>query len=61
MAERLLSQKMGTGPEVTGWRHHAQGPRKNTTLFCLPGGGLTKDYFDLTPNYSFVDRMTAQG
>jgi len=23
-------------------------------LFCLPGGGLTKGYFDLAPNYSFT-------
>jgi len=34
---------------------------KNITLFCLPGGGLTKDYFDLAENFSFVRRMTAKG
>lgn len=33
----------------------------NITLFCLPGGGLTKDYFDLSPGYSFVRRMTELG
>jgi len=30
-------------------------------LFCLPGGGLTRDYFDLAPEYSFVTRMTDAG
>jgi len=37
------------------------GPTKNVTLFCLPGGGLTKEYFDLALNFSFVTRMTALG
>ena len=30
-------------------------------LFCLPGGGLTQDYFDLATEYSFVRRMTDAG
>ena len=34
---------------------------KNITLFCLPGGGLTKGYFDLAPDYNFAERMTALG
>lgn len=34
---------------------------KNITLFCLPGGGLTQDYFNLAPDFSFVNRMTALG
>jgi len=36
-------------------------PHKNITLFCLPGGGLTSDYFDLAPGFSFVNRMTGLG
>jgi len=34
---------------------------KSTTLFCLPGGGASKDYFDLAPNYSFARTMCARG
>ena len=34
---------------------------KNITLFCLPGGGLSKDYFDLAPDFSFAARMNALG
>jgi len=37
------------------------GTNKNITLFCLPGGGLTKNYFDLAKNFSFASRMTALG
>lgn len=37
------------------------GLNKNRVLFCLPGGGLTKDYFDLAPNFSFINRMTDLG
>jgi len=39
----------------------ADAPSRNITLFCLPGGGLTKGYFDLAPNYSFTACMTALG
>jgi len=31
------------------------------TLFCLPGGGVTAEFFDLAPDYSFIARMTAKG
>lgn len=36
-------------------------PSKQTLLFCLPGGGASKDYFDLAPDYSFARRMSAAG
>ena len=39
----------------------ASSPAKNITLFCLPGGGLSKDYFDLAPEFSFAARMSALG
>ncbi len=34
---------------------------KNITLFCLSGGGLTQDYFNFAPEFSFTDRMTRLG
>lgn len=39
----------------------AKGESKNTVLFCLPGGGASQGFFDLAPNYSFADLMTARG
>lgn len=39
----------------------ATNPSRQTLLFCLPGGGASKDYFDLAPNYSFARRMSAAG
>ncbi len=41
--------------------YRAKTTPKNITLFCLPGGGLSKDYFDLAPEFSFTDRMCALG
>jgi len=34
---------------------------KNITLFCLPGGGVTIELFDLAPNFSFARRMSTKG
>lgn len=31
------------------------------TLFCLPGGGLTQDYFNLDPDFSFIQIMQNLG
>jgi len=39
----------------------ASTPTKNMTFFCLPGGGLTKDYYDLAPGFSFTEAMSALG
>jgi len=39
----------------------AANPSKNITLFCLPGGGLAKGYFDLAPDFSFTAHMTSMG
>jgi len=33
----------------------------NPLLFCLPGGGAAKGFFDLAPDYSFAKRMNARG
>lgn len=41
--------------------HEPSTPIEKPLLFCLPGGGLTRDYFDLAPHYSFVTRMTDAG
>jgi len=41
--------------------YKAETSRKNVTLFCLPGGGLAKGYFDLAPDFSFTARMSALG
>ena len=31
------------------------------TLFCLPGGGASAKFFDLAPDFSFAQNMTALG
>lgn len=49
------------GIELTASLFKPQANDNNVTLFCLPGGGLTKDYFDLDEHYSFAARMTALG
>ena len=49
------------GIPLTAQKFEAAASRKNITLFCLPGGGLSKDYFDLAPNFSFAARMSALG
>ncbi len=33
----------------------------NPLLFCLPGGGAAKGFFDLTPDHSFARRMNSKG
>ncbi len=33
----------------------------NPLLFCLPGGGAAKGFFDLAPDHSFAKRMNAKG
>ena len=35
--------------------------KPKATLFCLPGGGASAEYFDLAPDNSFVRIMTAKG
>lgn len=43
-------------------RHfEASGASHNTVLICLPGGGASRDYFDLLDGYSFAANMTQQG
>ena len=36
-------------------------PTQKPLLFCLPGGGGSKGFFDLAPGFSFVSRMTRLG
>lgn len=49
------------GIKLIASKFEAAEPKKNITLFCLPGGGLSKGYFDLAPNFSFAARMSALG
>lgn len=49
------------GIELEATLFEPSGPSKNVVLFCLPGGGLTRDYFSLAADHSFVDRMTSLG
>lgn len=42
-------------------RHEPKTSTDKPLLFCLSGGGLTRDYFDLAPYYSFATRMTERG
>jgi pimeloyl-ACP methyl ester carboxylesterase len=37
------------------------GDTLNTLLFCLPGGGASAEYFDLSPTHSFAQIMTKNG
>ncbi len=34
---------------------------RGTVLFCLPGGGASKDYYNLAEHLSFAKMMTARG
>lgn len=38
-----------------------EGKAKNVTLFCLPGGGASAKYFDLSENNSFAQLMSDKG
>lgn len=48
------------GIEFTATLYPAQGKTHDAVLFCLPGGGVTTELFDLAPGYSFKDKMTAR-
>lgn len=39
----------------------SQNNKANPLLFCLPGGGAAKGFFDLAPDHSFARRMNAKG
>lgn len=39
----------------------AVSPKKACTLFCLPGGGASAEFFDLAPDFSFARRMSVKG
>ncbi|NNE58490.1 MAG: alpha/beta hydrolase [Hellea sp.] len=41
--------------------YKADKPTDKPLLFCLPGGGAARGFFDLAPDYSFADRMMAKG
>lgn len=59
MVQALQTHLDGLTLNATLFR--ADSPTKNTTLFCLPGGGSSAKYFDLAPNFSFAKRMTSLG
>jgi len=39
----------------------AENGRENPLLFCLPGGGAGKNFFDLAPNHNFAGLMNERG
>ena len=41
--------------------HLSAQPSEKPLLFCLPGGGANKGFFDLAPDFSFAKRMNAMG
>ncbi|MEM9704778.1 MAG: alpha/beta hydrolase [Pseudomonadota bacterium] len=51
---------LGEAMELRAAHYKASGDPK-ATFFCLPGGGMTRRYFDLGGPYSFVERMTSLG
>ncbi|MDA8707783.1 alpha/beta hydrolase [Hellea sp.] len=59
MAEKLTTHVEGLELQASLFRPTAN--NKKVTLFCLPGGGLTKDYFDLAEGFSFARSMSAKG
>ena len=56
-----LTVEISPGFNLTAKYYPAKPPSTKPLLFCLPGGGVTTDFFDLAPNYSFTDRMTEMG
>ena len=65
MAERLdinVSALNGHGDfQLCASHYKPQANSRDIILFCLPGGGASAEFFDLAPDYSFVNRMTAFG
>lgn len=49
------------GVNLSAKFYAALGDKKPFTLFCLPGGGSSAEFFDLHPDYSFVKRMNSVG
>lgn len=49
------------GIELRATEFCADGISNGVTLFCLPGGGASAKFFDLTPDFSFARNMTALG
>jgi pimeloyl-ACP methyl ester carboxylesterase len=59
MFEQLSTTIEGINLSANFYR--ALGDEKPFTLFCLPGGGSSAEFFDLHPDYSFVKRMNSAG
>lgn len=49
------------GLSLTATLFKAESPEKNVTLFCLPGGGASAEFFDLSDEYSFAKKMCSKG
>jgi pimeloyl-ACP methyl ester carboxylesterase len=65
MAERLninVTAVNGHGDfQLCASHYKPQVKSRNAILFCLPGGGASAEFFDLSPDYNFANRMTAFG
>lgn len=49
------------GIEFNAVKFSSDKPEKDVTLFCLPGGGASAEFFDLAPDFSFARLMNAKG
>jgi len=60
-----ITDHKGNSFPMNAYLHQPDKLGDGALFFCLPGGGVTKDLFDLGTfdgfDYSFVSRMTAQG
>lgn len=57
---KLLTAELGT-LTVKAHIYKTNQQPKNISLFCLPGGGLTREYFNLASEFSFKEHMLAMG
>ncbi len=63
--ETLIETVNGKSCTLSATAFRSGNPSSGTTFFCLPGGGTSRDFFDLGRfdgvDYSFASRMTALG
>jgi len=59
MVEIITASVEGIGFQATLFK--ADNTQTHTTLFCLPGGGASAEFFNLDPEYSFAKQMAAKG
>lgn len=60
VAPRTLKARV-EGLDLVASLYAGDAEKQNPLLFCLPGGGAAKGYFDLTPELSFARLMNGLG